>query len=135
MKSCEKHGYSFSDNATCLKCDRENKHFTVSNTGGGSSGPDSRLGGGSSNSGNGASSIITMRTNSGCCGSGKHTPVYRDKVEEKRNHRNDLAKEAMKIVMQFRSERVGSGKCKEVAINAYAYADAMLAASGDYDES
>lgn len=60
-----------------------------------------------------------------------------DKAERKRDRRNDLAKEAMKITIELRSGWVGSGKYKEAAIDAYAYAyaDAMLTASGDYDES
>lgn len=63
-----------------------------------------------------------------------------DKSERKRR-RNDLAKEAMKLIIQkspYGSVQAGESVewvFSATAAGAYMYADAMLAASGDYDDN
>lgn len=54
----------------------------------------------------------------------------------KRRERNDLAKAAMVAIIQKRPNETTDCDVifDRVARGAYAYADAMLAASGDYDE-
>jgi hypothetical protein len=59
---------------------------------------------------------------------------------EKRDRRNDLAKEAMKRIIQKSPFSADADKTNNwvfdaTAAGAYAYADAMLAASGDYDDN
>jgi hypothetical protein len=59
---------------------------------------------------------------------------------ERRRARNDLAKEAMVAIIQKSPFSAGADKTNNwifdaTAASAYAYADAMLAASGDYDDN
>jgi hypothetical protein len=144
MITCLKHMYGFPDNETCPECRNE---LFGRRAGGG--GPTTGVNPHPQNMCGGGQERVYEQINpgNGYLGQDKTFPQQPlrldmsmrpskedlDKAERKRR-RNDLAKEAMKLLISQASFKLYATRHKEVAASSYAYADAMLAASGDYDD-